>query len=436
VKQLLTLVALGASLLVAIPTARAEAPCDDILVDRAGEVSNRSSVLSAASALERQGAVVRVRVIPSIAGYSNLDRYEGHIERDVCESWQGAEGGRRSNLIVLYVSMDRKVGFYAGDLWRRDLESAWPAILEEEVKPRLRDGDVSGALASGISSIERTIARSRAIREAPPVSTQPVIVRQQTEPTDFSGLWNVLGWIVALAALAGIAIFGFRGYSSWRHSVATRESARQKARRERGRCTTAIRTIADALPIAGARINQAEQSFDTETIEGWRATLADITSNHETLAAEFESVRSDPNAAGSAAEFEQMAADDAHLADRLEAVRGNLQKLERKLEEAKLLAEAVSTELQSATTAVNEAKARVEAVREQGFRVEQYATHISTAETALTEAQTAINSKRYRAARTLLEKANVLATEATEDAEALPASDRSGSEYRESSAGI
>jgi uncharacterized membrane protein YgcG len=137
------------------------------------------------------GADVRVMVINRM-NTATLDAYEALIEHQ-CTSWRAPDGGRKNNLVALIVSTgDRKLGLYFGSQWPM-LKPRWPSIESSVIKPRLRDGDIAGGIAAGLNEVTRLIS-------APPTTNATVVVEQpaSSPPTDLSGLWTVLMWLVLL----------------------------------------------------------------------------------------------------------------------------------------------------------------------------------------------------------------------------------------------
>lgn len=413
------LIAVGLALSAIAPAANAETPCDATLVDNAHVITDAGAVTDAAKALENLGAVVRVRVIPSVAGYGNLDKYETHIQNDVCDSWQGGTGGRRSNLIVLYVSMDHQVGMYAGDSWRRELGDAWPDILANDVTPKLRDRDIGGGLASGLQSIADTIVRAKAARNAPPASANPVIIREK--PTDFSGLWHVLGWIVGLGAIFLLGLFGWRAYGSRKKEQEACNAARQKALSAKGRCSGTVLELPGTFPVMGARINTLEAKFDAKTVAAWRAALAKAKSGFDSASADFSNDRGDPDGAGSVAEYEQMTQSYEALGKRFDAARSALDDLTHDMDEAERLEGSSLGELQAATDAITQAKARIDAVRGQGFKVPGPDKDIVKCESDLAAANAKAEAKDFSGSHALIEDVLDAAAKAASSAEELPA---------------
>ncbi|MCP4769101.1 MAG: hypothetical protein GY875_22930 [Gammaproteobacteria bacterium] len=211
--------------------------CDATIIDQPGKIANAGKVRTAIAGLESEGAVVRVRVIDTFGDAANLDLHFDNVLAG-CKSWQGANGLKRPNLIVLYVEMaHRKVGLYYGEVWTRELNSKWPGILSRKVTPFLKAGEFSSAIATGLNEVTHTIQSVSAS------SGSGTVVVQHAEPTDITGLWPILWALVALAIVVG-GIYGFIWY---RKREANRRAAQQSAQTERGLCTGAINKLKQVL---------------------------------------------------------------------------------------------------------------------------------------------------------------------------------------------
>jgi uncharacterized membrane protein YgcG len=213
----------------AIPALYGQSACDALVEDGAHVFDgDQAKVEAAANALVNMGVDVRVRTFESLGRASSLERLERSIEAR-CPSWTAPDGGRKNNLVVLMVAAkDRKTGLYYGSQWRRPLESQWTRIQADEMNPRFRDRDFAGGFASGLDEIRRVID---AATHTPIGGSSPVVVMPQAPqaPTDYSGLWKILGWLLGLTTFGALIWFILRVAGTRSREHEERAGAKQRA---------------------------------------------------------------------------------------------------------------------------------------------------------------------------------------------------------------
>lgn len=377
---------------------RAEQPCDQLIVDSQGYIKDVSSVTEAANTLGQQGAEVRIRVIDNFSGSSNLDVYVEKMWKGSCQSWQQSNGDLRSNFIVMYVATgQRGVGLYMGSQWERELKRAWPRIMEA-MKPKLRGGlenhDLSLAFITGLRAFDRTIEEAN----QPPQQqlSNPVVI--QTEPTDFSGLWNVLLILIACGFISGLGYLAYWVISEHRKQERERREIHKKAQIERGRCTDLINELRDALPLVEARTRKVGESFDEATFSNWKRRAAEISSAVRLRSEANASIRGNPDDEGLAI-GESKALHDAYvdLKKELEKIMRDMRAFTDELKEAEQLQQGVSDILVQSRTAIAEAKAAVATVEQEGYLVVDISSELATqVESLLVEAEQLMAAKRLR----------------------------------------
>jgi len=219
--------------------------CDVRISDGAGLLRGDGTA-AAAQRLADAGADVRVITVSSLEGQGNLDNlFRRYLSQ--CASWR-AGSGIKNNLVVLMVSVGerRSIGLYfdRGGPFAA-LDSRWLGI-QNGMKPALKAGDFDGGISRGLDDIVRTVAAAAAPPAAyqPPIAATPAPERPpvivQTQPTDFSGLWRVLSWMVGIgfgfwfAGVLGRAISGARERSE------RRKSAQLRARNAKAACAAGI----------------------------------------------------------------------------------------------------------------------------------------------------------------------------------------------------
>jgi len=164
--------------------------CNSMVSDDANVFTGKTTdVTLAGQALVDQGADLRVISTSS----QNLDVSEHNMELG-CPSWQGPNGTRKSTLIVLMVApKERKMGMFYGAAWHHALDGSWNRIKQDYMAPYFKTGDFAGGM---IASEKQLTARLLASKDE---ATHPAtVVNEAAKPTDLSGLWRVMGWLLAL----------------------------------------------------------------------------------------------------------------------------------------------------------------------------------------------------------------------------------------------
>lgn len=275
--------------------------CDAIVTDEAHilQPSDLASISTAAMPLVQQGADVRIRTVGKT---SNLDLDEKQFIQD-CPSWQNQDRGMKSTLLVLMVSpTSRKLGLYFGSAWHTALDDHWNRIKNDAMAPRFKDGNYP---AGFIAAEEQLAARLKASKDEslhPNVSTSTTTTTTTVQPTDFSGLWVVLDWFLALVGIGSaiaLAIWLFVRRKRDREAISRAQTA---AVVQRNLAANAVGIARDAL---SNQLNPAVQAKLQSEIEAFSRLAG--------------SVRTDPEQPGlSAAEYDVIGAQYHDLANRID----------------------------------------------------------------------------------------------------------------------
>lgn len=276
----------------------AQSSCDAVVDDSAHVLqSDISRIEAAAQALIQQGADVRIR---TVGPTQNLDLDEKKFI-DQCRSWQSQSGGIKSTLLVLMVSpTSRKLGIYFGHAWDHALTDHWSRIKDTYMAPYFRDGDYSTGFIQAETQLATRLATAKDESLHPNVSTSTTTTTVQ--PTDFSGLWVVLDWFLALVGIgSGIAL------GIW--LLIRRKRDREAISRAQTAAVVQRNLAANAVGIArDALSNQLNP-----------AVQAKLQSEIEAFSRLAGSVRTDPEQPGlSAAEYDVIGAQYHDLANRID----------------------------------------------------------------------------------------------------------------------
>lgn len=395
--------------------------CNALVVDEAGVFgSDIGRVERAAQELERNGAYVRVRTVENFGGFVDLDRYEADHEAH-CPAWQDVHGGTKSNLLVFVVSFgdQRGAGLYYGDLWKKALDQQWNTVLTDEVVPRLRDGDSPSAFVAGLEGVGDIVTSTKASRTASTSGSPVVVVQQPSQPTDLSGLWSVLKWLLLVGVIAGIA---WAVNEWWRKMTATR-AAQQRARLAAQACVNYVVTAEQPLAVAEALVNGQRGSFAESDLQPLSAVVA--AAKRELAAAqteygELQASDANPDKAGlTEGEYDMLAERYDVLLAKFRAAASDVSGVTARIDELKALSASAEGDLVAAGSIIEEAGGRIQAVEAKQFRVPAANETLERALTKLGEAEASKAAKAFGKMRDELAEVNRLARAAADQAEAV-----------------
>src|SRR5882762_9639514 len=168
--------------------------CESLVQDEAGIIRDSNAI--SASVLVNEGADVKVVTVASIARYgSNLKAVENAYEAR-CPSWKSPTGGRKANLFVLMVApRERQKNVFFGDAYKQPLqtEDAVNVIYSHAANPFFANKQWEQGFSAAIKDFAAKIVAFHDQAQHP-ITPAAVTVTQQ--PTDFSGLWTVFGWLL------------------------------------------------------------------------------------------------------------------------------------------------------------------------------------------------------------------------------------------------
>lgn len=396
--------------------------CNTMVVDETGRLgSGIEKVQRAGNELVNAGADVRVRVIPDSREYGNLDRYVDAVQTR-CASWQSGDGGRKNNLVVVVVSMDRQSGVFYGDQYMRALDQRSTSIRTDRMNPRFRDGDIAGGIASGLDAVRDYVVAA----DAPPpsVGTQapPIIIQQEpSKPMDLSGLWVVLKILLALVAL-GLLWFGISRFMNARER---RRAAQLKAQTARTACGNRINELDEPIKLAKARLNKLAQSVVEEDVTGMRGVLSNLESEVNRVSALYTDLQqsaANPDRKGlSVAEYDEIATNFNGVLASLDNVRTAREGLDRDVQDALRRVASARSDIDALQQEIYAATAAKVIVQKAGYKTAGVEALLKEATDFKERAETLLSGNRALAVESCCKEGTVKAKEAARQANGLPA---------------
>ena len=405
--------------------------CEALVVDETGLIGGQATaVQKAAQELVNDGADVRVWLIKSFGRAGNLDIYKEDAQRR-CRSWQAPDGDLKNNMIVVMVSVgDKKAGIYGGSLWYEEFGSETDNIRMEEMGPRFREDDWAGGLAAALRRIHQLIANYKArstgapaVAQAPPVHSAPpappVVI--QTEPTDFTGLWFVLFVALALGALiAGIMFFMRQA-----ERRAKREKAQQRAKIAKQGCVSLSTATGSDFPVFVARVKSICSRASNEDGKPILEKLEQLTRDRGNAVIKFgqlETSAGDPDREGlDVGAYDAMAEAYEGASSDFTKVKSSMEAIDRDTKSLLTLIEQLPSEIEQATEFLTTAITEINAVGDQGYKVQAMRSMHESASQRLSGALSACTQKKFKEGRRFCQEAVDYARTATQAAKQLPA---------------
>lgn len=225
--------------------------CKDPVVDEINVLDDgsRAKLQNSMRALTSAGADIRVMFLSSYHRdangnmHKNLAGYKDTMLAK-CRSWQAADGGLKNNLILFIVVPQKKTSaVYYGKQWTPML-GPYESRYNSDMTAKFRDGDLVGGMLIGLTDAADLISIK------PSQQNKPVVINH---PSDYSGLWTVFKWIVALGALGLLIWLAFRIFGQFEK----RRGAQRDAVTERGKCSQALNAIGGELDILKNKISRS-----------------------------------------------------------------------------------------------------------------------------------------------------------------------------------
>lgn len=248
-KPIFTMLAVAFILAAFVAPAYAD-KCKDPIVDEINAVNDnsRTKLQNSMHALTNAGADVRVMFLSSYHRdangnmHKNLAGYKDTMLAK-CRSWQAADGGFKTNLILFITVPKKTFVVYYGKQWEPMLKPN-ESRYNSDIRAKFLNGDLVGGMLIGLTDVADLISIK------PSQQNKPVVINH---PSDYSGLWIVFKWIVVLGALGLLIWLAFRIFGQFEK----RRGAQRDAVTERGKCSQALNALGGELDILKNKVSRS-----------------------------------------------------------------------------------------------------------------------------------------------------------------------------------
>jgi uncharacterized membrane protein YgcG len=295
--------------------------CKDVVIDEAGVLNTGQvdQITKEADKLTRQGVDVRVRTLSDFKGHDSLTTLKASAQGK-CGSWKSSDGGMKNNLLLLMVAPKQQAtGFFFGDGLRLKLKQGEDQIIYE-MNSRFRDGDIAGGLMAGLSNIT-DLAEVKISQQG-----KPIVINHAA---DVSGFASGFKWIIFAIIMGGIILLVIRILRERER----RRNAQSGAMTEQGRCTTAINAFETPCAVLKSRIKSSSVSDSKK--KSLNERLEGVSAHFQRASARMSGInrgQNDPSTPHlSVEEYERIAFGFKEIADTLEDLLEELNKIERDL---------------------------------------------------------------------------------------------------------
>ncbi|MDO8622308.1 MAG: hypothetical protein Q7R80_03700, partial [bacterium] len=433
--------------LVATSVAQAQGlPCDPVIYDDAGVFESLGRLQEAASALERRGAIVRIRAIRTFGTLGSLDHFQKAV-RQQCPSWQATNGENRDALIAIFIAVDdHEFSIYTGSRWaqlndqygeaiqlrvgssflRREPDDQRPPdFVGAFVAAMVEFGRVidTGRPSAGVVSVTAPIPSSNFDPNASVVggSGRVVVVGQGTGGRAEGSGNRGLVWLALVALFALIAV----AVALIRSSNQRRRAAHANAKDKRHAATTLMFELRGQVRALSTRTEAATLTVSEESGERLRGRYQAIERLVGAAAVTINEVEpegsQDPTRDGrTREEYETVAAGYERALVQLREANEKRASHDTELETLHRAGQEAPKAIEAAEAAIGQAAGAVERMRGSGWRVEDAAAKLEAARRLYITANTDREGKRLAAAKPNADLARGAADEAKALAEALP----------------
>lgn len=436
------------------------ADCDKMVNDETNTIKDIGRIEAAARLVVNQGATVRVRIVKDSTVYSGgLAGYDTHM-RNNCKTWRESDGDRRYNLIAVLYSLDGKLGIVYGRNYVSALKYRTKSIREEKILPLANEKRVAEGMVSGLNAIENAIVDMKAITRAnatpttaprsvqptytppqmqqpslpttplpvsPPVQpTAPIVVQPAApvQPTDFSGLWIVLGILVALLAIGALIIGITRARRRREQYMAACRAAQQEAQASSSACANRVNTFDQTIDGVAALVKATKDELGVDEYTTLASRFEQLKANEAMAAtnyADLQGSANDPMADGRSVEeyvgmnsrFQKVSRAFQDVQQECDAIRVEVERLQG----AVLAAHKRSNDL---TDVVQKAKADIEVVREEGYEMPEANTLMTQLEREQASIATLLSDKKFSEVAAACARVEDMAAKAVAAAQAVP----------------
>lgn len=380
-----------------------------LVVDDADVFGNRiDQVQAAASSLQRLGADIRVRTIPTYGSAGSLDRFVEQLESR-SPSWTGQDDERKNNLVVLVIALqERQTGLYYGAYWEEILGGTWLRIQTDIMNPLFREGDYAGGAIEGLEEIQRLIAAG-----AQPQSTS-------RPGTGRSGGWTVLIVLVGIFGLVLGLVLIVRG-SRKRKKL---QAARQRALLPKQAAASGINELIETIQMLEIKVDVMADKVTPEEAAPLREGLARartlIDQSSQTYSELSHSAGDPENPTLGDAQIALIEAEYQQILDKLRQARETIKEVEERVSGIQQAVGGFPGKAAEVAEAIEGALRQQEQLEKDGFSAAYPASLVAKGREALKEAQALVARKRLSEGMKRLDQAAEQVSQAVQAGEELP----------------
>lgn len=394
-------------------------PCDPVIVDDASVLSDGfQRVADAASALERRGAIVRVRTIRTFGDLGSLDHFQKAVRRQ-CLSWQATNGENRDGLVAIFLAVDdHEFAIYTGADWANINDAHGVAIQTDIAAPYLRRGDFAGGFVAAMEEFGRLMDQRR-----PSVGGTPMhglgggagVVVVQQSGSRAGGSESCAGVGIAFLVIIALALLVLAVMST-RRSNQRRRAAQEIARDKRHAATSGMLEARNKLPGLKTRTGAAALMLSEADAGRLKGKFEEIDRLIGALALTIQEVEpegsQDPTRDGrSREEYETVAKGYERALEQLRDIQAKQVSHDAELDALHLAAKEAPAAIDAAEAAIGKAGGLVSKAQGDGWKIDDVRQKLSAARDLYIQATTDREGKRLAAAKAAADRAKAGADE-------------------------
>ena len=345
-----------------------------VVLDDASIFGTRiGEVEAAASRLMSEGGDVRVRTILTYGAAGNLDQYEAQLEQQ-SPSWLGQDDDRKSNLIVLIISLQEgQTGLYYGAYWDDVLGDEWLRIQTDIINPLLRNGDYAGGATKGLEEIQQLVAGNE----------------------QSSSRW----WIVPVIIVVIVgSIIGLVLYMSYRKKRTRQAAARQKAMLAKQAAASGINELIETTQMLEIKVNVTAEKVGPDEAallkEGLETARSLINQSSQTYSELSHSAGDPENPRLGEAELGAIEPEYQKILGNLRQARAAIEGVEERIAAVQQTIDGFPKKVAEVSAAIEDAVRKQDELKGLGFASTYPAELVAKGRNTLEQAQDLVSKKR------------------------------------------
>lgn len=372
--------------------------CDDLVYQDTSFLSSGelTSVRTEAEKLQNSTASeVRVRVFATTRG-AHIEDFVKQIESQ-CRSWRGPEGQTKNNLIaILITTQEHDFLIWTGAGWEKALpDSKLAKIAADKLVFQLQSGNKGLAFTESLKEINNQI---NLFQNPPPINSTG---GGNEVNFNFGGFAKVFGIVSGAVIAIVLMILGYIFLSRRAKKEEARRKAKHAAETAKNTIGTTLSNLGGILSEKRLLVESLKTQVHTDDIAETETLLNEAQMNFDRASGEFAKLSevidpSDPKL--SVGEYGNIQAEYERIATISTAAETAFNAASSLIGSLQEVRSEIPGRVSALTAFIEDARSRVKAIKDQGFKVDAAESKLAEADSTMAEAQQSVAEKKFFAA--------------------------------------